>query len=151
MSRPRNASGRHAWVTMTDADIVALTKAIIPDVDKVLEGIAGQIADEARASNAFQDGGKSIDVVRGKDFEFDKKKRHKHLRQSIEPRKSRYEEGGWIVRAGVPHAINVEFGHLKVLWGHVTAEHVPAHSFLRKAKADVESRLAPKLGWGGIS
>ena len=147
MSRPRNASGNHAWVTMTDADIVALTKEIIPDVDKVLEGIAGQIADAARASDAFKDSDKKTDIKVGKDYDLDKAVKHKHLRQSIAPKKSRYELGGWIVRATAPHAHNVEFGHLKVLWGHVTSEHVPAHSFLRKAKAEVEARLAPQLNW----
>ena len=147
MSRPRNASGNHSWVTMSDADIAALMRQVKPDVDRVLEGIAGQIADEARASTAFNDTGITVEKKRNMEFGQDVTRRHKHLRQTIEPKKSRFDDGGYIVRATAPHAHLVEFGHLKVLWGKVTSEHVPAHSFLRKAKNDVMARLAPVLQW----
>lgn len=119
---------RRAWVHMTDADITALMQQIQPDVDKVLEGIAGQVADEAIASTAFKD-------------------KTGRLRKSIRPKKSRYEGGGWIVQATAPHAHLVEYGHAQVTPDGKTVGHVPAHPFLRPAKEAVFARLAPILQW----
>lgn len=54
------------------------------------------------------------------------------LRKSIKALKSKYEGGGWIVRAKAPHAHLVEFGH----GGKNPA---PAHAFLRPAlEAEIE-------------
>jgi hypothetical protein len=68
-----------------------------------------------------------------------------NLRKSIRKRKSKFENGGYIVLARGKsnkndsegdkgyHAHLVEFGHVKVLWGKPTGERVPAHPFMRKA------------------
>lgn len=63
-----------------------------------------------------------------------------NLRSSIKMRKSRYEDGGYIVRASGRgkdkgyHAANVEFGHVMIAWGHPTGKRVPPHPFMRKAQ-----------------
>lgn len=145
--RPRNASGNHPWVSLTDFDVEAMVRAVKPDVDRVLEAIAGRVADEARASTLFKDTNKTIDVYHSKKYEAKRTKPHKHLRTSIRPKKSRYD--GWIVQAGVPHAHLVEYGHYIVRNGDLIG-HAAPHPFLRKAKDAVEARLASRLGWDMI-
>ncbi len=147
MSRPRNASGNHSWVILSDQDIERLVRQVAPDVDRVLEGIAGRVADAAVNSNAFKDSNKTQVYVRKLDFSPDTSKKHKHLRQSISPKPSKFELGGYIVRALAPHAHLVEFGHAMVTHEGDTIGHVPAHSFLRRAKNEVLAQLAPVLSW----
>lgn len=130
MRRPRNASGLHAWVELSDADIREMMKEVEPDVDRVLEAAAGRIASEAMASTAFRDG--------------TSKHPHKHLRDTIQVRKSRYD--GYIVQATAPHAFLVEYGHAMVTHEGRIVGHVPAHSFLRSAKESVLASLG--LGRG---
>ncbi len=125
MRRPRNASGLHAWVELSDADIREMMREVEPDVDRRLEAIAGRIAEAARASTAFRDG--------------TSKHPHKHLRDTIQVRKSRYD--GYIVQATAPHAHLVEYGHAMVTHEGRTVGHVPAHSFLRSAKEAVYAGL----------
>ena len=55
------------------------------------------------------------------------------LRKSNKKRKSKFEDGGYIVFNRAPHAHLVEFGHVKFLFGHPTGERVPAHPFMRHA------------------
>ena len=147
MSRPRNASGNHAWVELSDQDIARLVNRVVPDVDRVLKGIAGQVANAAVNTNAFKDSNKTQIYVRKMDFSPDKIKKHKHLRRTIRPSKSKFEYGGYIVLATAPHAHLVEYGHAMVTHEGDTIGHVPAHSFLRRAKNEVLSRLAPVLPW----
>jgi HK97 gp10 family phage protein len=55
------------------------------------------------------------------------------LRKSIRAVKSKYDEGGWIVKAGgraAPHAHLVEYGH-------GGPQPAPPHAFLRPAKDKV--------------
>lgn len=123
----RQYSGNHSWIEMSDADIRAMMASVKPDVDKVLEAVAGQVASAAAASTAFHDGSQ--------------KNPHPALRKSIRVRKSRYELGGYVVQATAPHAHLVEFGHAMVTHDGRTIKHVPAHSFLRTAKKSVLARL----------
>lgn len=66
------------------------------------------------------------------------------LRSSIKMRKSRYEDGGYVVFTKQPHSHLVEFGHVMIAWGHVTGKRVPPHPYMRPAaqkaiKAAVEA------------
>lgn len=65
----RRSSGEHAWVEMSDADIQTMVRSVQPDVDRILEAVAGQVASAAAASTAFRDGSQ--------------KTRHQALRRSI--------------------------------------------------------------------
>lgn len=62
-----------------------------------------------------------------------------NLRASIKKRKSKYENGGFIVEASGRgkakgyHAANVEYGHVMIAWGRPTGRRVPAHPFMRPA------------------
>lgn len=99
----------------------------LPDVVKKYvqdneETVAKEIESRAVSSTAFKD-------ETGK------------LRGSIKALKSKFPDGGWIVRAGAPHAWVVEHGHK--LWDWRTGKfikQVPAKSYLRTAKeATIES------------
>ena len=82
-------------------------------IDGVLSTVAFEIERKARASNAFKD--KS-----GK------------LRKSIHARKSKYADGGWIVRATVPYAHLVEYGHDLYSHGRFV-KYIPPSPYLRPA------------------
>ena len=87
------------------------------------EQVARKIEAEAKASTAFKD-------QTGK------------LRRSIRAVKSRYVEGGWIVKAGgrsAPHAHLVEFGH-------GGPQPAPAHSYLRSSKEKVIAEAIRMFG-----
>jgi HK97 gp10 family phage protein len=62
-----------------------------------------------------------------------------NLRASIKKRKSKFENGGFIVEASGRgkskgyHAANVEFGHVMIAWGRPTGKRVPPHPFMRPA------------------
>ena len=73
-------------------------------INQNAETIARQIAIDAKTTTAFKD-------------------KTGTLRKSIRARKSKFEDGGWIVVAGSPHAHLVEYGH----------KNAPAHPFLRPA------------------
>jgi hypothetical protein len=104
-----------AHVRVTDLDgLDASLSEIMDAVDQNLEETARFVEQEARVSAAFQD-------KTGK------------LRKSIKLKKSKFEDGGWIVQARAPHAHLVEFGHVKWLWGRPTGDRVPPHPFLRPA------------------
>ena len=84
-------------------------------INENAEEIANQVESRAKSSAAFSD-------------------KTGNLRSAISARKSRYEDGGWIVGAWAPHAWLVEFGHDLIDWrtGKKIGE-VPAHPFLRPA------------------
>jgi len=92
---------------MTDVrlDLTEFEKKLADYINKNAEQTAKQIAADARAS---------VNVVTG------------NLKRSIKAKKSKFEDGGWIVQATAPHAHLVEYGH----GGPRPA---PAHQFLRPA------------------
>ena len=112
-----------------DANVFdAVFSAIAADVDAGLSEVASVVLDEAKASSDFID-------------------RTGNLRKSIRKRKSRFENGGYIVFARGAnnkdsesesskgyHAHLVEFGHVLVAWGRVTGKRVLPHPFLRNAR-----------------
>ena len=87
---------------------------IMDAVDKNLEETAAYVERDAQTTLLFKD-------------------KTGLLRKKIKLKKSKFEDGGWIVQAKAPHAHLVEFGHVKFLWGRPTAERVPPHPFLRRA------------------
>ena len=104
-----------AHVRVADLDgLDAQLGEIMDAIDQNLEETAQFVEREAQISAAFQD-------KTGK------------LRKKIKLKKSKFEDGGWIVEARAPHAHLVEFGHVKFLWGKPTSERVPPHPFLRPA------------------
>ena len=104
-----------AHVRVADLDgLDAQLGEIMDAIDQNLEETAQLVEREAQISAAFQD-------KTGK------------LRKKIKLKKSKFEDGGWIVEARAPHAHLVEFGHVKFLWGKPTSERVPPHPFLRPA------------------
>ncbi|MBM9615306.1 hypothetical protein JWJ90_13560 [Desulfobulbus rhabdoformis] len=109
-----------------DAGIAAQLAQNTEVIDALLSDVADVIRDDAKATSAFID-------------------RTHNLRKSIGKRRSKFINGGYIVKAtgrnrgtGATrargfHAFLVEFGHVKVLWGKRTSEHVPPHPFMRPA------------------
>ena len=84
-------------------------------IDKGLSQVADVVLSEAQASADFVD-------------------KTQNLRKSIKKRKSRFENGGYIVYSRAPHAHLVEFGHVMIAWGRVTGKRVKPHPFLRNAR-----------------
>lgn len=104
-----------AHVRVTDLDgLDASLSEIMDAIDQNLEATAQFVEQEARVSAAFQD-------------------KTEKLRKSIKLKKSKFEDGGWIVVARAPHAHLVEFGHAKWLWGRPTSGRVPPKPYLRPA------------------
>jgi len=96
---------------------------IIMDIDAhEVKAVAATVRDKAQATSAFID-------------------RSGKLRDSITMRKSKFEDGGYIVVAKDPKAHLIEWGHVKILWGKITGERVPAKSFMRKALEETVSEL----------
>lgn len=139
-SKVRNPT-HHQYTMVSLEDFQGVIDWLDPLVDEVLKNIAEEIADKARSSNAFKDSNKSVDVKRRLDFWPDERYRHRHLRASIKVRESKFPQGGWLVKAERPHAHLVEYGHYLVTPSGETIGFVPAHPFLRPAKAAVQARL----------
>lgn len=114
-------SRNHSSVRLTYMELLATDPDVARYVGENLEELAGEIEDEAKAT----------------DFPTSKTGA---LKRSIKSQKSRYENGGYIVKATAPHAHLVEFGHLLVLPGGIVAGHVPAHPFLHSARNKVLRR-----------
>ena len=95
----------------------------------------------AKRSTAFKDSNKATDVKRNLDFWPDEWFPHKHLRPAIDVKKSKFPQGGWIVRANRPHGHLVEYGHYLVTPDGRTIGFVPPHAFLRPAKEEVMAGL----------
>lgn len=87
---------------------------VIAAIESNLEIVAADVEAEAKNTSAFSD-------------------KTGNLRKSIKKRKSKFENGGFIVMAKAPHAHLIEFGHVMIAWGHPIGRRVPAHPFLRPA------------------
>jgi hypothetical protein len=104
-----------AHVRVTDLDGLDASLAEIMDaVDQNLEAVGQVVEAEAKISAAFQD-------KTGK------------LRKSIKLKKSKFEDGGYIVQARAPHAHLVEYGHVAIPPGELEGGRVPPKPFLRPA------------------
>ena len=88
---------------------------VMAAVDANLEQVAGIVLAAAKSSSAFRD---KTGTLRGR----------------ISKKKSKFENGGYVVEARAPHAHLIEYGHVMIAWGHVTHKRVPAHPFMRPAK-----------------
>ena len=86
-------------------DFSKFEKELADHINENAETIAKQIAADAKAS---------VNVITGT------------LKKSIRAKKSKFEDGGWIVQATAPHAFLVEYGH----GGPKPA---PPHPYLRPA------------------
>lgn len=53
------------------------------------------------------------------------------LRKSIKLKKSKFEDGGYIVFTKAPHSGLVEFGHVLIAWGNNTGRRVQPYPFMR--------------------
>ena len=113
-------------VRLVGMDFLTDNEAVSEYVDQHLEELAGEIEDEAKATH------------------FPTSKTGA-LKRSIKKQKSRYKDGGYIVKATAPHAHLVEYGHLLVLPGGIVAGHVPAHPFLHNARNRVLRRAASRM------
>lgn len=93
---------------------------VVQAIDQNLDAVASLVENEAKNTAAFVD-------------------KTGNLRKSIRKQKSRYENGGYIVKASGGgsfkghHAANVEFGHVMIAWGRPTGRRVPPHPFMRPA------------------
>ena len=87
---------------------------IMDAIDQNLEATAQYVEKEARISAEFQD-------------------KTGLLRKKIKLKKSKFEDGGWIVVARAPHAHLVEYGHVAIPPGDLEGGRVPPHPFLRPA------------------
>jgi len=113
-----------------DAGFADQLKANKMEVDQFLNKVALYLKNEAQKTSAFVD-------------------RTGNLRKSIRKKKSKFEDGGYIVAASGKnttksqkeagehskgwHAHLIEFGHVKILWGKPTGERVPPSPFMRPA------------------
>ena len=105
-----------------DAGFQKQLDANMLDIDKFLNKVALYIAKDARNTSAFID-------------------RTGNLRKSIRKKKSKFEDGGYIVVASGKnttdskgwHAHLIEFGHRKFIHGKDTGEFVPPNPFMRPA------------------
>lgn len=106
-----------------DIDPKALAEGMAKMLEPQLKDVAGEIAEEARATSAFAD-------------------KTGNLRKSIKVRKSKFENGGYIVLSTAPHAHLIEFGHDMVTRKGRKVGEVPPYPFLRPAANKVFARLA---------
>jgi hypothetical protein len=87
-------------------------------IDENAEDVAGEIEFRATGTTVFLD-------------------KTGRLRKALKARKSKYEDGGWIVGAWAPHAWVVEYGHdLINSYTGKKVGHVGGRSYLRKALND---------------
>lgn len=127
-------AGRSAKVNV-EIDI-EVPKEVRQFVQENEQEVAKEIEGYAKTSTAFKDTG----------FQFFGMKL-KGLRDSIKARKSKFENGGWIVQAVAPHAHLVEFGHDMVDWRTgKTLGKVRPHPFLRPAKERAIKSAIAKFG-----
>jgi len=114
---------------------VAANKDVI---DSLLKEVAQVVRDDAKQTAAFID-------------------KTGNLRKSIGMRRSKFIDGGYIVKASGRnrdtdseggkgfHAWLVEFGHVKVLWGRRTGGRVAPRPFMRPALEKGISHAATKI------
>lgn len=104
---------------------------VIKAIDGNLNAVATLVEQDAKTTSAFID-------------------RTGNLRDSIKKRKSKFEDGGYIVVASGRgkdkgyHASLVEFGHVLIAWGEPTGKRVAPRPFLRPA-LEVGIRKAMEL------
>jgi HK97 gp10 family phage protein len=103
--RTRVAGPDGKWLVDVEFDFKSYDDELAAFINENAEAIAKQIATDAKAS---------VNVKTG------------NLRKGISARKSKFDDGGWIVISRAPHSHLVEFGH----GGPKPA---PPHPFLRPA------------------
>ena len=125
-------------VEMAEQDFISQLQGNQEAVDAFLKSVATEVRDNAKATADFID-------------------RTGNLRRSIGMRKSKYVNGGYIVKASGRnrmegaegakgfHAWLVEFGHIKVLWGKRTGGRVGPRPFMRNALARARASAASKI------
>lgn len=125
-------------VSVTEQDFISQLAGNQEAVDAFLKSVAVDVRENAKRSSDFID-------------------KTGNLRRSIGMRKSKYVNGGYIVKASGRnrlegatgakgfHAWLVEFGHEKVLWGKRTGGRVPPRPFMRNAVKKAESVAASKI------
>lgn len=110
-------------VELKEVNIDAQMHELVKAIDANLNVVAKEVYVEAKKSTAFED-------------------KTGNLRRSITKRKSRFENGGYIVfakgsnrskRLKGYHAHLVEKGHVMFLRGKPTGRRVPPHKFLEPA------------------
>lgn len=89
-------------------------REVIDAVNANLEQVAEYVFNDAKNTSEFID-------------------RTKKLRKSIKLRKSKYQDGGWIIVAKNPGWL-VEYGHIQIPPGDLPGRRVPPHPFMRPAK-----------------
>lgn len=87
---------------------------ILDAIDANLEETANEVFENAKSTSLFAD--KTGD-----------------LRNSIKKKKSKFENGGYIVETKAPHAHLIEFGHVLIYMGRVTGRRVAPRPFMRQA------------------
>ncbi len=111
---------------MLDEELLELVRE---SVDADAKMLAGEIQAKAKTSTAFQD-------YKGTSRESEYSRTHYaggiKLRRSIHIKKSKFEDGGYLVYSKAPHAHLIEFGHTLVSHFKVLGI-VDAHPFLRPA------------------
>ena len=143
----RRRTGNKSYVGFTLGDIQNIIAMFGPAVDEALKPIAMQVANAAKASSAFKDSTKEVEHRRNLKYWPDEWFPHKHMRPAIDVKKSKFEFGGWIVRANRPYGHLVEYGHYLVTpSGHTVQRDgkdffVQPHAFLRPAKELVMASL----------
>jgi len=113
-----------ASVTLRDLDgFDAQLEEVVAAIEANLEEAADTVFKSASTTAAFID-------------------RTGDLRGSIKKKKSKFEDGGYIVQASGAgkdkghHAANVEFGHVLIFMGHPTGKRVTPHPFMRPAQEE---------------
>jgi len=116
-----------AEISLTNMDgFDAQLAEVVVAVEANLKEVASLVYSEAKGTAAFAD-------------------KTGNLRKSIRLQKSKYIDGGYIVRASGRnlgggdgdkgyHAHLIEFGHSMWAWGNRTGKRVDAHPFMRPAK-----------------
>ncbi len=138
--RPPQRHGKdRVYYELSYADVQAIIAMVGPAVDEALEPVAKKVANAAKRKTNVSD--KEVDHKRRLDFWPDEWFPHKHMRPSEDVKKSKYERGGWIVRANRPYGHLVEYGHYLVTPSGHTIGFVPPHPFLRPARDEVAAGL----------
>ena len=128
-----------AYMEMTYAQVQEIIEMFGPAVDEALEPIAEKVANAAKRRTNWSK--KEVDHRRRLDFWPDKWFPHRHMRRAEDIKKSKFERGGWIVRANRPYGHLVEYGHYLVTPSGHTIGFVPPHAFLRPARDEVAAGL----------
>lgn len=88
---------------------------VVAAIEYNLKEIAEDIRDNAKATSDFVD-------------------KTGCLRKSIKMKKSKFEDGGFIVYSKTPHTHLIEYGHVALPPGDLPGHRVPPHPFLRNSR-----------------